>query len=56
MNMTVKWLVKMLVADVEVIVKDAETGSVYYIGKAADAEFSDKVKGWDFSEKPTIYI
>ena len=54
--MTVGYLVRMLTAWTEVVIKDKRTGKTLFRGCASAANFNDKVKDWDFSKEHIIYI
>ncbi len=54
--MTVGFLVRMLVNETEVTIKDQKTGKVLYKGLAGKADFTDKIKDWNFSRDHIIYI
>ena len=54
--MTVGFLVRMLTAETEVVIKDQKTRKTLFIGYASEANFNDKVKDWDFSKEHVIYI
>ena len=54
--MTVRFLADMLVDETMVIIKDLKTKKVIWSGKAYQANFSDKVRDWDFFQKHVIYI
>lgn len=56
MKMPVWYLVRMLVAETEVTIKDSKTGETIFSGCASSATFNDEVKDWDFSEGHIIYI
>ena len=54
--MTVKFLADMLRDETQVIIKDIKTKKVIWSGKAYQANFSDKVRDWDFFKNHVIYI
>ena len=59
--MTVKELANMMNPEVEVKLKDSETGKIYFTGKTVEIvknNFCDEVADWDFSHATgnVIYI
>lgn len=54
--MTVRFLVRSLVAETYVVIKDFETKKTVWQGSANTALFEDRVKDWDFSNGHIIYI
>lgn len=57
--MTVKFLANMMNKEAEVILKDNETGKIYFKGTVAEVlknNISDELVSWDFSDVNVIYL
>ena len=57
--MTVKFLVNMMNKEAEVIMKDNETGKIYFKGTVTEVlknNISDELVSWDFSDGNVIYL